>query len=210
VRWIPPIPIRDQKIIIFDGPDGTGKTTLAQGLSLDLKLPYFKVSNERSSWEKNRFKEALDFYGPFVVDMIRQLKLNLIIDRGHPSEWVYSQVFGRETDMVKLRQIDDSLAAMGAYVIITLRHDYSNNRKDDLVPFEKLQELHAKYLEFGEWTRCGTIYLYVDSFDNDLMREVNVLRPELKFDDLLQFSVRTVLDRQSHVRDITGLFGKVS
>ena len=202
-------PIRKQKLVILDGPDGTGKTTLAQGLAMQLQIPYFKVSNERSLWKENRFKEALSFYGPFFVDVVRQLGLSMVIDRGHPAEWVYSQVFNRETDMVRLRRIDDEFAMMGANIVITLRHDYSQNRDDDLVSKQRIPDLHLKYLEFAEWTRCNVIYIYVDSLGNDLKREVDALGKELQLDGpITNFATTIVINRRVVKRDISSLFSE--
>lgn len=194
---------RDQKIVIFEGPDNCGKTCIAQGLSLDLKVPYYKMPHEAANWKGGTFKEELRHGEMRQVELLKQMKSDVVIDRGHPSEWVYSQVFGRETDMEMLRKVDDEYARMGTYIVILLRHDYDIGLKDELVPQEKLQSLHDKYLEFSKWTSCDCVILYVDAFGNDLKRELDVLRPELKWGDVRMFTTMVTLDRKEEHRDVT-------
>ncbi len=192
----PPRPKREQKIVIFDSPDGTGKTNIAQGLSMELKVPYFRMQSQHENWRKGKFKEALQFDQTYLVELLRQTKYDVIIDRAYPSEWVYSQVFNRDTDMETLEQVDDAFARLGAYIVIPVRRDYSNSREDDLIPREMLQRLHDKYLEFAEWTRCGTTVIYVDDFKDDLKREIEMIKPELKFDEELSWTFKVVISRE--------------
>lgn len=174
-------PTRDRKIIIVDGPDGCGKTNIAQGLSLDLGIPYFKVKTEHENWRKGKFKEALQFDQTYISQFLKQVKVDVIIDRAYPAEWVYSQVFGRETDMECLDRVDAAFADLGAIILIPLRHDYSANRDDELVDKERLPSLHQKYLEFRRWTRCETVTIYVDSYGNELKSEIEAIRPKLRW-----------------------------
>lgn len=157
-----------QLVLILDSPDGCGKTEISKALAKEFGLPYFKATVEKENWDAGKFKEELQFGERRHVQLIQQLKLSLVQDRGYPSEFVYSQVFSRETDMDLLRRVDDAFATMGAIIIIPLRRDYSGNREDELVPADKLQAIHGKYLEFLTWTRCSTIIIFVDDFDNDL------------------------------------------
>jgi DNA helicase TIP49 (TBP-interacting protein) len=51
----------NEQVVIFEGPDMTGKTNIAIELSRKLKLGYFKNSNELSSFNKepDYFKNVL-------------------------------------------------------------------------------------------------------------------------------------------------------
>lgn len=164
-----------QRIIIFDGPDGTGKTNIALGLNARTNIPYFKFSGEADYWRKNEFKTALEFDQPFMLEYLKQSKANIIWDRAWPSEWVYSKVFRRETNKALLERLDAEYARMGAWIVIPMRFDYSENEKDDLVPPEKLQELHLVYNDFCKWTACNTLRIYVDTFQNHLLSELEAI-----------------------------------
>ncbi len=202
----PTIPKRLQKIVIFDSPDGTGKTEIARGLSQELKVPYFRMATQHDNWRKNKFKEALEFDQTYLAEFLRQTRTDVIIDRAYPAEWVYSQVFKRETNLEVLRKVDDAFASMGAHIVIPLRHNYEKNRKDEVVPQSKLIALHEKYLEFREWTRCSTIAIYVDSFGNNLERQLPLIIDELKFDAPLSLGFDITLDRPFREKDVSDLF----
>lgn len=171
-----------QKVIIFDGPDGTGKTNIARELSRRMKIPYFKFSGEADYWRKGQFRTALEFDQPFMQQFLRQTGHDVVWDRAYPSEWVYSQVFGRKTNWQLLASLDQHYAYMGAWIVVPLRLDYSGNRRDEFVGSDVLPKLHDTYLRFCEWTRCSSLQIYVDTFGNDLGREVEAIAGHLMFD----------------------------
>lgn len=195
-----------QKIIIFDSPDGCGKTEISKALSADLKIPYYKFPNEGLLWKRDQFKNMLAFGEPVLVELLKQSKADLILDRGYPSEWVYSKVFGRETDDDLLEIIDKEFARLGAYIIIPVRHNYENSRADDLVPQNKLQELHDCYMEFSKWSRCNTIVVYVDSLDNNLNKELEAIKNELNWAGDISVSSKIVIEKSILKRDISDIF----
>lgn len=204
----------EQKIVIFDSPDGTGKTNIAHALARELKVPYFRMDSQHDNWRKGRFKDALEFDQTYIASYLRQTNGNVIIDRAYPSEWVYSKVYKRETNENVLEQVDDEFARMGAYIIVPLRRDYTKARKDEVVKPEKLKPLHDKYLEFCQWTKCNTIQIYVDDFGDDLEKELPLLLKELKFDRIvnpaLHFNSDVILQRPFAEKDVSDLYKEQS
>lgn len=196
------VPKRDQKIIVLDGPDGCGKTNIAQGLSLEHKIPYFKMPHEKDNWRSKDpecWTQELVYGERRQIELLKQTKMDVVIDRAYPSEWVYSKVFDRYTDIGTLEQCDVAYARMGAYIVIPLRHDYSKCRKDDLVPMERMQEIHDRYLEFTKWTKCSCIVIYTDDFKNDLKWELDMIRRELNFGELMTLPFSTIVTLQRAV-----------
>jgi thymidylate kinase len=177
------VPKKDvgQRVIIFDSPDGTGKSNIGFALSQRLSVPYFKVSTESQYWRKGQFKTALEFDQTYLIQFLEQTNYDVIIDRAYPAEWVYSQVYGRETNMPLLKELDERFARIGTNIIIPVRENYSKNRADELVDNEMLPKLHEGYLRFRDWTRCKTITIYVDSYEENLRDELDAITPELNF-----------------------------
>lgn len=167
-----------QRLVFFVGPDMCGKTQIAQEVSRRMGVPYFKATSEHTSFLSTRvstsdqFLNQLRFADPRVLDILRQTGHSVVFDRGFPCEFAYSRVFGRETDLVMLRHVDEAYAALGAAVIFCQRSSYEGIH-DDLDPSvgpELLNKLHAAYEEFTGWTKCRLLRLNVD--DENLDREV--------------------------------------
>lgn len=170
---------RHQELIIFDSPDGTGKTHIAQELSRVLGIPYFRMDTQHDNWRKGKFKTALEFDQTYISSFLEQTGHSAIFDRAYPSEFVYSAVYGRETNIDVLRQVDERFARMGAVIVIPLRWNYADSREDEVVARSELPKIHEWYLNFMRWTRCRTVSLYVDELDNNLEREMDYLLPKL-------------------------------
>lgn len=198
MRYYPPTPKRERKLLIVEGPDGCGKTNIANGLALEHKLRYFKQAHQKANWDAgpDAYLNELRYGERRQVDLIRNLGIDAVFDRGFPSEWVYSQVFGRETDMVYLKQVDREYAQLGAYIIICLRHDYSKLRSDDLFDVNaRITAIHERYLEFVKWSACECRVIYVDAFNNNLKQELDVIRPDIEFGDDLRFVSNIIYDK---------------
>lgn len=170
-----------QRIIIFDSPDGTGKSNIAKALSHRIGVPYFKMNTEHENWRRGKFKEALEFDQTYLLQLLKQTGHSVIIDRAYPAEWVYSKAFQRQTNEKLLVTLDTEFAALGTNIIIPLRHDYSNNREDELVPNSALQTIHNYYVEFSKWTHCVPVQIYVDEHGDQLHSELEFIEKNLRF-----------------------------
>ena len=164
---------KKQKIIIFDGPDMCGKTEMAQELSSRLGIPYFKNEGEWDFFEKDPkyFANCVRYGATFFCSFLRQSGYSVIMDRGHHSEWVYSQVFDRETNLSALTAVDKAFAALGAVVIVPFRTSYDGlvDQFEAVTP-KRLREIDKKYKKIQEWTACEVFFINVD--DEDLEREM--------------------------------------
>ncbi len=169
-----------QTVIIFEGPDGVGKTEIATALSQHLSIPYFRMGSQHNNWRKGKFKEALEFDQTYISEFLVQTNFDVIIDRAYPSERVYSDVFKRETNHSVLKDVDEKFASIGATIIILLRRDYTNSRDDDLVSSDKLVALHNSYVAFASWTKCNVMQVYVDDLQNDLKIQIPIISALLR------------------------------
>jgi hypothetical protein len=168
----------NQQILFFCGPDRCGKTQIAKELSKRIGMPYFKASSEHKTFltkdaTKNLFLDQLYHADPRVLDLLKQTGYSVIFDRGFPCEWVYSNVFRRETDVPFLIRMDEEWASIGAKIIFCHRSSYAGI-VDDLDPsineakLKKIDLLYQMYLTHT--TKCDYLVLNVD--DENLDREV--------------------------------------
>lgn len=171
----------DQKIIIFDSPDGTGKTSIAKSLSEEMKIPYFRRGSQHDNWNNDNFKKALEFDQTYITDFLTQTKHSVILDRAYPSEWVYSRVFHRETNDEVLEEVDLAFARLQTIIVIPLLNNY-DNCNDLIIPNDKLRQIHNMYNDFVRWTTCNVIIMYSDEYEKNvdlqiptLMSEINII-----------------------------------
>ena len=98
-------------IIIIEGADGSGKTTLAEQLSKQTKYPIIHKSNPKTEMEK------LSQMGEYL-QMVRSSK-NFIFDRCWYSEMAYGPVF-RDKSYIsypQMYELEAQLAKAGALII---------------------------------------------------------------------------------------------
>lgn len=163
-----------QRIIIFEGPDRTGKTEMSIELSKRLNIPRFKNSREQKFFKTDPgyFVKALKYADPYFVSFLKQTQTSVIIDRSFPSEFVYSRVFDRETDNDMLRMVDTMYADAGAIIIVTHRTSYEGINDDQFAEIDSavLKKLSMCYDDFIAWSSCKVLKLCVD--DNNIDREM--------------------------------------
>lgn len=163
-----------QRIVIFEGPDGCGKTNMAAELSRMTSIPTFKNRGEWDNFEKpdDYFVKCMRFgdFGYFS-QFLKQTGTSVILDRSWPSEAVYSRVLGRKTDHGVIDALDDIYSLMGTKIVIATRSCYDEVIDQFAsIDADVLKRLHDEYLEFAAWTKCDSLVLNVD--DEDLGREM--------------------------------------
>lgn len=162
-------------IVFLSGPDRCGKTNIAKSLAENLGVKVYKASSERDAFisSQDRFVMDIKFSCPARLDLLKQLGVGVVYDRGYPCEWVYSKFFNRKTDTDAIFWLDEQYAKLGAVVIVPYRTSYEGIR-DDLDPTidaGKLRQLDELYQEFLMLTKCRSLRLNVD--DENLPREIN-------------------------------------
>lgn len=140
--------------LLVVGPDRVGKTTLVSHLSRKLMIPAFKCPSEKQIF-KDGGRSSLSF-DYTLTWFLQQTGFRFISDRAYPCEWVYSKVFGRETDDELLHKIDEAHANIGTVILNVLSTD-APKEEDDLVPADKYWDVALQYQSFAMWTACRVV-----------------------------------------------------
>jgi len=109
-------------LIIFEGPDKTGKTTLAMRLSKDLDIPYIKLNNINIK-ENDKILNGISISTHSQLETVVQLHENgllkdAILDRFHISELVYSKLYDRKYDNQYIKNIDERLNQFNDVILV--------------------------------------------------------------------------------------------
>lgn len=167
--------MKRKPVVVIVGCDMTGKSHIAKELAIRLGVPYYKASAEHTSFltKQDRFLNDIRYADPARFDLLRQLNIGVVFDRGFPCEWVYSRFFERPSDDRAVFAMDEAYANIGTLIVVTARKSYKGI-KDDLderIDEAALRQLEQLYDEFMCKTTCSVMKLFVD--DEDLDREVN-------------------------------------
>lgn len=151
--------------ILFEGPDGSGKTTLAKRVSESLNLPYHKNPYEHDEWKNpDRYKLMLRYTDLYFLTYLKNSGSNVCLDRAWTTEWVYSQVFKRGFDEVFLRQLDDLTKQIKDSIIIITYRSNPPVKGDELEGInENWGKIRDKYLELGDWSNNRIIYINTEN-----------------------------------------------
>lgn len=125
--------MKNKHIIIFEGLDGTGKTTIAKELSKTLDIQYFKnpmhdldTTPEKYHKDINYFKLLTNFQAPLILSFLSQcsfVNYGIILDRFTPSEFAYGLSLRNSTSVDIIWAIDKKLAELGAKIIYCTKWD---------------------------------------------------------------------------------------
>lgn len=159
---------------MFEGPDNSGKSTIAKQFSELSGLPYYKNPRERALKAAGKIGLVTRYAGLWFADFIQQVPVACILDRHYISEWAYTIVEQRERDEVLLRHIDTLFAKAGAFIIICTKKNY-DGYTDELTPNHHLSPLAEVYKQFAAWSVNQRI-LYIDTTDENLDEQCEIIR----------------------------------
>lgn len=152
-----------RNLIIFEGHDMVGKTTIAKALGERLNLPVLKVV------KTNKWHDTLIdlLYGVEIhVQTAEQTGINLIYDRLFPSEYAYANAYNRITSEEKIFEYDRRMAALGAKIIVCYKLP-SQHQEDDqgMIDVSKYDLLTQMYQQYAQRSCCQILFLDTGSED---------------------------------------------
>lgn len=129
-------------ILLIDGPDGTGKTTICNELASLLKIPLVKMPNMKQYFENGMTEEFSKFFNEILV----QFKTtDFILDRGYTSSLVYSKVFSRHFDMSYIDEIEAELKPQVFILTATDEELFKRRPTDEIIAQDFRIDVNAEY-----------------------------------------------------------------
>jgi len=154
-------------ILIMEGHDKAGKTTIAEALSKQISYPIFKDPRRKQIIKHNDTSAAVQA-GLLLANFMHCTKPDIILDRFYPSEIVYSQVLNRKTNIWDLWKTDRIMANTEARIILCYKSNIK--QKDEIHNIEILKQVKDKYFEFANKTKCNTLML--DTTDEGINAQI--------------------------------------
>lgn len=161
-----------QRIVIFEGPDNTGKTEIAQALSKKLGIPYWKNSREHELFRKGdgSISDSVIHGVPYLADFLMATGYSAILDRSYPTEFAYSYALGRYLNFPVLDQIDKMFSQMNSIIIYCYK-DYKGKYKDEFIDESLVESIKEAYETFFKMTRLK--YIRLNTTDENTERQVD-------------------------------------
>ena len=165
-------------VTIVEGPDKSAKSTVGNLLAEKLNIPYFKYSRDKEALSGSEMtSQMLKYADPYFCDFLKQTKMSVVIDRHYVSEWVYSEVLGRETDEAGIRRTDELFSQIPATILIFKRKSYLGVSDDDpRLDSSTLERISQKYDEFSRWSKCRVLTFEFDEFNPEQMAKTVLKR----------------------------------
>lgn len=157
-------------LIIFEGHDGSGKTTLSQLVSKHFNAKTFVGKHTKYIVQQNT--EAISFSNNLLIEYITQFddgKIK-IFDRLHLTENVYSKVKSRKTNDEFNLETDEMLANIS--ILFLCQKSNLDNIKDWFVNVEENKKVKELFLEEFEKSKIVNKFI----LDTDKTPEENIVQ----------------------------------
>jgi len=166
-----------QTVLIFEGHDQSGKTTIAKAMSAELSIPYFKIERVDRWWDP---EINVKYTTSALTDFIRQTNANVILDRWHLSDYMYGMLFKRSVDSGRIFEIDRVLAKMNASIVICYKdpEKYQADPKDsEYVAAKDYERMTDIYKTLIKWSNCKTLLL--NTSDENLKGQIDRIKQHI-------------------------------
>jgi len=167
-------------LIIIDGLDKTGKSTLQEGLIKQYEWA-FPFRLPRANIDDNRFDDFdSDYWKKFAlmqrVAMSTIVRLHetgrlhgMVVDRFHGTEWSYLEE-GEEKNLDYIWELDEKLAVSKYPVVLIFLDasvgwimDHLDENEKSQMHEERLEIYHRRFLDFFDSARITKIRLAIES-----------------------------------------------
>lgn len=158
-------------IIIVEGADGLGKTTLCRALSDALDYPIYKPVATPLRGQSVVESQAED-RGAWGVTLALD-DPDIIFDRAFPSEYAYGRAFERDFDERQVAKLDHLVALRPHVAFHIVSNIWDSSRVSDMGPGEWYRVAEA-YADYRHWSRLRWVSLPRFPDPREALRAVSV------------------------------------
>ena len=165
-------------ILVFEGADQAGKSSIAKEFSRRTGFKYFKNPSEKTQFfvDDNRVTWIIE--GTYLFNLISQGVIDrVILDRHLPSEYAYSYAYNRKTDGAKIVEFDLKLAQLGACMVYCFKDSYEQY-EDWAVKQADRAKIAEGFELYLQQTRMP--YLKLNTTDQNLENQIADIKAFLK------------------------------
>lgn len=160
-------------IVIVEGIDRVGKTTLCNALSTRLNLPIYKHNISRIDYPKmdndNETDKMLQ-----LIELLRMTNSSIIFDRFHLSEYVYGTIerdYDKEHALSNFKLIDDELKFKHIVLILVQPTDVEQSSREHGLSLVKHSEAFDKLFELSDIRKLTCTYDTIDKIVEEVANE---------------------------------------
>lgn len=171
-----------RKVFILDGPDGTGKSTLASKLSEIYNIPIYHLTYYK---DREKFQKQFETATNMIKEFILGERDGFILDRYILSEFAYQKAYRPDTPLIdgaeEMLELLEHRAATGEIeVIVCLPNSRSEwfgffdsltNSREEMYSGPKMLDVYEEYLKLWKKMRYNKHVYRYDLFEN--MRGTN-------------------------------------
>jgi len=163
-------------IILFEGVDDTGKTTIANELSKVINVPVYKNETQKTLYNEHNekhFELLLKFGGNVELQLMELLKPDIIFDRSFVSEFAYARAFDRKSDDKFVHYLSLKYNALGTIIVYCYKDNIDDVFDDEVIPKHKIMAIKNAY-ELYFWHTPIPV-LHLNTTDKDLTKQINAI-----------------------------------
>lgn len=173
-------------LIIVEGPDGSGKTTLVKKISEKFKFEYYKESLSY----KERLSPSYDGYKHYfeLLEMLRFSNKDYVCDRLHLGDFVNPIIYKDGRDPLTFEQINeiefsitDEAILIGAIADPNFIRDSLSIRGDDVAEPQNIKYMNFLYKMAFDFSTIKNKFLWDVSQDKNYIKIFEELEKKLKF-----------------------------
>jgi thymidylate kinase len=135
------------KIIMIEGTDGSGKTTVCNLLSEKLNIPILKMPRMKKYFDKNITEEMSELFNRTIVQFNN---FSFILDRGYVSSLVYSKIYNREFDLNYIDVIEEQLKPQIFVLTVGEEEMFRRREKDEIINDLMRVKIREEYVKISE------------------------------------------------------------